>query len=65
MWVAGRYQGFDVPAGMTVSVVENTDKHFHPVLLLQPSDQAPDTGQGEAQNQSGYLFDHKKIDIES
>ena len=28
-------EGIDVPAGMTVTVVENTDKQFH--LVLQPS----------------------------
>ena len=30
-------EGIDVPAGMTVTVVENTDKQFHLVLPPAPS----------------------------
>ena len=35
-------EGFDVPAGMTVTVVENTDKLFHLVLPPVPSDELSD-----------------------
>ena len=31
-------EGIDVPAGMAVTVLENTDKHFHLVLPSVPSD---------------------------
>jgi hypothetical protein len=43
-------EGMDVPAGMTVSVVENTDKHFHlvlpPVPMEELSDEALDAVSG-------------------
>ena len=32
-------EGIDVPAGMTVTVVENTDKQFHLVLPPKPNDE--------------------------
>ena len=35
-------EGIDVPAGMTVTVVENTDKQFHLVLPPEPSDELSD-----------------------
>jgi hypothetical protein len=35
-------EGIDVPAGMTVTVVENTDKQFHLVLPPEPTDELPD-----------------------
>jgi hypothetical protein len=35
-------EGLDVPAGMMVSVVENTDKQFHLVLPPVPSDELSD-----------------------
>jgi len=35
-------EGIDVPAGMTVTVVENTDKVFHLVLPPVPSDELSD-----------------------
>lgn len=34
--------GFAVPAGMTVSVVENTAKHFHLVLPPKPTGELSD-----------------------
>ena len=35
-------EGIDVPAGMAVTVVENTDKQFHLVLPPVPSDALSD-----------------------
>ena len=35
-------EGIDVPAGMAVTVLENTDKHFHLVLPPVPSDELSD-----------------------
>ena len=35
-------EGIDVPAGMAVTVVENTDKLFHLVLPPVPSDELSD-----------------------
>ena len=35
-------EGIDVPAGMTVTVVENTDKQFHLVLPPVPTDELSD-----------------------
>ena len=35
-------EGMDVPAGVTVSVVENTDKQFHLVLPPVPTDELSD-----------------------
>jgi hypothetical protein len=35
-------EGIDVPAGMAVTVVENTDKHFHLVLPPSPTDELSD-----------------------
>jgi hypothetical protein len=35
-------EGIDVPAGMTVTVVENTDKQFHLVLPPVPTDALSD-----------------------
>ncbi len=35
-------EGIDVPAGMTVTVLENTDKLFHLVLPPVPSDELSD-----------------------
>jgi hypothetical protein len=35
-------EGIDIPAGMTVTVVENTDKQFHLVLPPVPSDELSD-----------------------
>ncbi len=39
-----RAEGIDVPAGMAVTVVENTDKQFHLVLPPVPSDELSDEG---------------------
>jgi len=35
-------EGIDVPAGMAVTVVENTDKQFHLVLPPVPTDELSD-----------------------
>ena len=35
-------EGIDVPAGMAVTVLENTDKHFNLVLPLVPSGELSD-----------------------
>jgi len=35
-------EGIDVPAGMAVTVVENTDKQFHLVLPPLPTDELSD-----------------------
>ena len=35
-------EGIDVPDGMAVTVVENTDKHFHLVLPPVPTDELSD-----------------------
>ena len=35
-------EGIDVPAGMAVTVLENTDKHFHLVLPPVPTDELSD-----------------------
>ena len=35
-------EGIDVPAGMTVTVLENTDKQFHLVLPPVPTDELSD-----------------------
>jgi len=35
-------EGIDVPAGMTVTVVEDTDKQFHLVLPPVPTDELSD-----------------------
>ena len=35
-------EGIDVPDGMTVTVVENTDKQFHLVLPPEPTDELSD-----------------------
>jgi hypothetical protein len=35
-------EGVDMPAGMVVTVLENTDKHFHLVLPPVPSDELSD-----------------------
>ena len=35
-------EGIDVPAGMAVTVLENTDKQFHLVLPPEPTDELPD-----------------------
>ena len=35
-------EGIDVPAGMTVTVVENTDKQFHLVLPPKPTGELSD-----------------------
>jgi hypothetical protein len=35
-------EGIDVPAGMAVTVLENTDKQFHLVLPPVPTDEIPD-----------------------
>ncbi len=40
--VALKAEGIDVPAGMAVTVVENTDKLFHLVLPPVPSDELSD-----------------------
>jgi hypothetical protein len=37
-----RAEGIDVPAGMAVTVVENTDKLFHLVLPPVPTDELSD-----------------------
>ncbi len=39
---ASKAEGIDVPAGMTVTVVENTDKQFHLVLPPVPTDELSD-----------------------
>jgi hypothetical protein len=40
--VALKAEGIDVPAGMAVTVLENTDKQFHLVLPPEPSDELSD-----------------------
>jgi len=35
-------EGIDVPAGMAVTVLENTDKQFHLVLPPKPTDELSD-----------------------
>ncbi len=35
-------EGIDVPAGMAVTVVENTDRHLHLVLPPAPTDELSD-----------------------
>jgi hypothetical protein len=40
--VALKAEGIDVPAGMAVTVLENTDKHFHLVLPPVPTDELSD-----------------------
>jgi hypothetical protein len=35
-------EGVDVPAGMVVTVLENTEKHFHMVLPPVPTDELSD-----------------------
>jgi hypothetical protein len=35
-------EGIEVPAGVTVTVVENTGQHFHLVLPPAPTDEIPD-----------------------
>lgn len=35
-------EGIDVPAGMAVTVLENTDRHFHLVLPPAPTDELSD-----------------------
>jgi hypothetical protein len=35
-------EGIDVPAGMAVTVLENTDKQFHLVLPPVPTDELPE-----------------------
>ena len=35
-------EGFEAPAGVTVTVVENTDQHFHLVLPPAPTDEISD-----------------------
>jgi Nitrile hydratase, alpha chain len=40
--IALKAEGIDIPAGMTVTVVENTDKLFHLVLPPVPSDELSD-----------------------
>ena len=37
-----RQAGVGIPAGVTVKVVENTDKHFHFVLPAKPSEALTD-----------------------
>lgn len=37
--VALQAEGIEVPAGVTVTVAENTDKHFHLVLPPAPTDE--------------------------
>jgi len=39
-------EGIDVPAGMAVTVVENTDKQFHLVLPPVPTDELSDEALG-------------------
>ena len=39
---AQKAECIDVPAGMTVTLVENTDKQFHLVLPPVPSDELSD-----------------------
>jgi hypothetical protein len=41
-------EGIDVPAGMVVTVLENTDKQFHLVLPPVPTDELADEQLGSA-----------------
>ena len=54
-------EGIDVPAGITVTVLENTDKQFHLVLPHQPtgelSDEALEAVAGGRQPQPGGALD--------
>ena len=53
-------EGIDVPAGMTVTVVENTDKLFHlvlpPVLSDELSDEALAVVAGGASSSCGLIL---------
>ena len=50
-------EGIDVPAGMAVTVVENTDKQFHLVLPPVPSDELSDEAlEGVAGGTRNYAF---------
>ena len=48
-------EGIDVPAGMTVTVVENTDKQFHLVLPPVPTDELSDEALDAVAGGQGYL----------
>ena len=51
--------GVDMPAGVTVKVVENTDKHVHLVLPPKPTGDISDESLEKiAAGQSGKEFDH-------
>ncbi len=44
-------EGIDVPAGMTVTVVENTDKQFH--LVLPPSRSTDELSEDDLETVAG------------
>jgi hypothetical protein len=51
--------GVDMPVGVTVKVVENTDKHVHLVLPPKPTGDISDESLEKiAAGQSGKEFDH-------
>ena len=47
-------EGIDVPAGMAVTVLENTDKQFHLVLPPVPSDELAEDYLEAVAGGSGY-----------
>jgi len=49
-------EGIDVPAGMTVTVVENTDKQFHLVLPPVPTDELSDEALDAVAGGTGQCF---------
>ena len=49
-------EGIDVPAGMAVTVLENTDKQFHLVLPPVPSDELSDEALDGVSGGSGSRF---------
>ena len=50
-------EGIDVPAGMAVTVVENTDKQFHLVLPPVPSDELSEDDLEAVAGGTGYYPD--------
>ena len=54
--VALKAEGIVVPAGMTVTVVENTDKQFHLVLPPVPTDELSDEALDGVSGGWGWAF---------
>jgi len=53
-------EGIDVPAGMTVTVVENTDKQFHLVLPPVPTDELSDDALDGVSGGGGFCWQLKR-----